>query len=238
LSDTIALFPFSSWSHTVRCITSLAFGLVLVAFAQAHALYITTAGEKVVVVFSDNLEPDTKVKEATWKKVGTPTLSARDAKGKVTEVKTEAGESCLKAMVPAHTAMLYGTVPYGVSAHGDKPKLLTYYPKAILDGGTGRDATIGKTAILEIVPEVEAGKVRFLVLAKGKPVAKAEVSVLVPEKGEPEKATTDDKGLTPAFDAKGRYGVTVRLTETKAGELKGEKYEEVGSTATLVVSVK
>ncbi len=221
-----------------RLLAATAIGLFVAAFASAHALYITVAGEKIVVVFSDNLEPDAKVKEATWKKVGTPTFSARDARGKATEVKTEAGESCLKATVPAGTTMISGTVPYGISTHGDKPKLQTYYPKAVLAGTTGRDATIGASAILEIVPEVEAGKVRFLVLAKGKPVAKAEVSVLVPEKKEIEKATTDDKGLTAAFDAKGRYGVVVRMVEAKAGELKGEKYEEVGAVATLVFDAK
>ena len=221
-----------------RSLVSLAAVSILAAFAQAHAIYITTAGEKVVVVFSDSLEPDPAVKEATWKKVGTPELSARDAGGKVTAVKTEAAAASLKATAPAGTALLYGAIPYGVSTRGDKPKLLTFYPKAVLDGSTGKAATLGESAALEIVPEVEAGKVRFLVLSKGKPVAKTEVSVMVPEKKETETVTTDDKGLTPAFDAKGRYGVTVRTTEAKAGESKGEKYEEVGNTATLVVTVK
>jgi len=221
-----------------RLLLSLAFGMILVAFAQAHAIFITASGEKVVVVFSDSLEPDTKVKEATWKRVGTPTLSARDTKGKVTEVKTESAEASLKATVPAGTAIVYGTVPYGISTRGDKPKLLTFYSKAVLDGSTGKAATLGNAAVLEIVPEVEAGKVRFLVLAKGKPVAKTEVGVMVPEKNETETVTTDDKGLTPAFDAKGRFGVTVRVTEAKAGELKGEKYDEVGLTATLVFTAK
>ncbi len=221
-----------------RLLGSLAFGLVVAAFAQAHALYITVNGDKIVVVFSDNLEPDAKIKEATWKKVGTPTLFARDTHGKVTEVKTEPVPASLRATVPAGTVMLHGTVPYGISTHGDKPKLQTYYPKAILDGSTGKAATIGSTAALEIVPEVEAGKVRFLVLAAGKPVAKAEVGVMVPEKKETETVTTDDKGMTPAFDAKGRFGVTVRVTEAKAGELKGEKYEETAAVATLVVTVK
>lgn len=221
-----------------RSLVSLAAVSILTAFAQAHAIYITTAGEKVVVVFSDSLEPDPAVKEATWKKVGTPELSARDAGGKVTAVKTEGAAASLKATAPAGTALLYGAIPYGVSTRGDKPKLLTFYPKAVLDGSTGKAATLGESAALEIVPEVEAGKVRFLVLAKGKPVAKTEVSVMVPEKKETETVTTDDKGLTPAFDAKGRYGVTVRTTEAKAGESKGEKYEEVGNTATLVVTVK
>jgi uncharacterized GH25 family protein len=182
----------------LRFVTALTFGLVVAAFASAHALYITTAGE----------------------------------------VKTEAGESCLKATVPAGTTMISGTVPYGISTHGDKPKLQTYYPKAVLAGISGRDATVGPSAVLEIVPVVEAGKVRFLVLAKGRPVAKAEVNVLVPEKKEPEKATADDKGLTAAFDAKGRYGVVARVVEAKAGELKGEKYEEVSAVATLVFDVK
>ncbi len=221
-----------------RSLVSFAVVAVLAALAQAHAIYITAAGEKVTVIFSDSLEPDLAVKEATWKKVGTPELSARDAGGKVTVVKTEAAPASLKATAPAGTALLYGTIPYGVSTRGDKAKLLAFYPKAILDGSTGKAATLGESAALEIVPEVEAGKVRFLVLAKGKPVAKTEVSVMVPEKKETETVTTDDKGLTPAFEAKGRYGVTVRTTEAKAGESKGEKYEEVGNTATLVVTVK
>ena len=219
-------------------LASLAVVSILAAFAQAHAIYITAAGEKVAVIFSDSLEPDPAVKESTWKKVGTPDLSARDAKGKVTVVKTEAAAASLKATAPAGTALLYGTIPYGVSTRGDKAKLLTFYPKAVLDGSTGKAATLGESAALEIVPEVEAGKVRFLVLANGKPVAKTEVSVMVPEKKESETVTTDEKGLTPAFDAKGRYGVTVRTTEAKAGESKGEKYEEIGHTATLVVTVK
>ena len=126
-----------------RSLVSLAAVSILTAFAQAHAIYITTAGEKVVVVFSDSLEPDPAVKEATWKKVGTPELSARDAGGKVTAVKTEAAAASLKATAPAGTALLYGAIPYGVSTRGDKPKLLTFYPKAVLDGSTGKAATLG-----------------------------------------------------------------------------------------------
>jgi len=68
--------------------------------------------------------------------------------------------------------------------------------------------------------------------------ALAQVSVLVPEKKEAEKATTNDKGLTATFDAKGRYGVVVRMVEAKPGEWKGEKYDEVSTVATLVVDVK
>ena len=221
-----------------RSLVSLAVVSILAAFAQAHAIYITATGEKVAVIFSDSLEPDPAVKEATWKKVGTPNLSARDSKGKVSVVKTEVAEASLKATAPAGMALLYGTIPYGVSTRGDKAKLLTFYLKAVLDGSTGKAATLGESAALEIVPEVEAGKVRFLVLAKGKPVAKTEVSVMVPEKKETETVTTDEKGLTPAFDAKGRYGVTVRTTEAKAGDSKGEIYQEIGHTATLVITVK
>lgn len=219
-----------------RSATAFLLGLLLVACVQAHAIYITGPADKLVVVFSDNLEPDPRIKEATWKKVGTPTLSARGADGKVTEVKTKPGESSLIASAPAGTAMIYGTVPYGISTHGDKPKLLTFYPKAILDGSSGKAATVGESAALEIVPQVDGGKVRFLVLAKGKPVAKAEVRIMVSEGKEAETATTDNAGLTPAYEFKGRYGVTAKVTETKAGERKGEKYEEIGSVATLVVS--
>ena len=80
------------------------------------------------------------------------------------------------------------------------------------------------------------GTIRFLVASKGKPVAGIEVGVMLPG-GKKEKAKTDDKGLTAAFDAPGRYGAWVRHVEEAGGELDGKKYEQVRSYATLVVDL-
>lgn len=97
-------------------------------------------------------------------------------------------------------------------------------------------AVLGDRVPLEIVPRVSAGKIRFQALAGGKPVAKAEITVMVPGEEKSESIVADDKGLTPEFSKAGTYGVNVRRVEAKSGEEKGKKYEEVRSYATLVVN--
>ena len=221
-----------------RMLGALLVGVVAAAACQAHALYIVTAGDKITVVFSDDLAPDANIKDATWKKVEGLKLTARAADGKTTDVTPKRDGAALVAKTPADTAVLFGSLDYGISSHGEKPKFVKFHIKAVVgavpaDGGK-LDAKTG----LDIVPVVDAGKVRFAVYQFGKPVAKAEVSVMVPEKADKEKTTTDEKGLTTAFEAKGRYGVTVRVGDGKEGEFKGAKFSETSHTATLVVDVK
>jgi len=221
-----------------RMLGALLVGVVAAAACQAHALYLIGTGDTVTVVFSDDLAPDTRIKEATWKKVAGLKLTARAADGKTTELTPKLDGPAMSVAAPANTAVVFGTIDYGISTHGEKPKFIKFYLKRIVgaipaDGGK-LDAKTG----LDIVSMVEAGKVRFAVYQFGKPVAKATVDVMVPEKKEKEKATTDEAGKTTAFDAKGRYGVTVRVSDGKAGEVKGEKFSETSHTATLVVDVK
>jgi uncharacterized GH25 family protein len=224
----------------MRLLSALFFGLVAAAAAHAHAVYVVPAADgQVTVVFSDDLRPDERIKDATWKKLDKLALTAVTADGTATPVKPEKGEHCLKATVPVGTKVVTGRVEYGVSTKGAKPALVLFYPKAVLGGVPADDAK--PTAGMDIVPTVEAGKVRFRVLNSGKPVAGAKVSVMLPEqKGESETAdaTTDEQGLTPGFEGAGRFGVTVRHVEDKAGEVGGEKYEQVTHVATLVVDVK
>jgi hypothetical protein len=214
----------------------------LVALAQAHAPYIVAEGAdpaKAIVIFADELKPDDRIKEATWKKMASLKLTARDAAGKTSSVAWTQGEHCLKCAAPAGTQVISGKVEYGTFAKGDaKPQLLLFYPKTIL-GAIPADAGRTPDAALDILPKVEGGKVRFQVLVNGKPTANVKVSVILPE-GAKEKgeATTDDQGLTSAFEGKGRYGVTVRVPEAKPGESNGVKYENILHVATLVVDVK
>ena len=223
-----------------RMFGALVVGLSAVAVAHGHALYIVPAagdGGQVTVVFSDDLSPDARIKPATWKKFDGLRLTAVAADGKTTELTPASGDHCLTASAPAGTRVLFGQVDYGVSTKGGgKPTFVKYYPRAIL-GGPPADG--GKAdAALQIVPKPEAGKVRFQVLADGKPAAGVKVSVIAPEKKEPAEATTDEHGLTPAYEGAGRYGVTARRVEEKSGEARGEKYEQVSHVATLVVDVK
>lgn len=226
-----------------RLFAALAVCIAAAAAVRGHAVYLVPdaadAG-KITVVFSDDLNPDAKVREATWKKLDGFKLTARTASGTATVAPCEKGEHCLKALVPADARLVFGQVDYGVSTrHVEKPTFVKFYPKAILGPIPADGGKIGEACELEVVPSVEGSKVRFQVLAAGKPVAGAAVSVMIPAKnGEKADATTDDRGFIPAFVGTGRYAATVRRAEEKAGEADGQKFAAINRVATLVVDVK
>ena len=216
----------------VSClVTSVAFG---------HALYIVPeGGETVVVVFGHGLQPDPKVKESSWQRMSGLKLTARGANRPASPVTWTKAEHSLSAKVPAGTQIVAGSVDYGVYAkEGKSPRYIQFLPKAVIGAIPTDGGILGQACSLELVPIMESGKVRFRVLSHGKPVANAAVEVLVPEKNEHVDVNTDDTGLTPAFDARGRYAATVRHEEAKSGEVGGQKYESIVRVATLVVDVK
>jgi hypothetical protein len=70
-------------------------------------------------------------------------------------------------------------------------------------------------------------------MARGKPLADAEVTVILPD-GKQEKVKTDAQGQTKTLTQKGRYGAWARFWEKSAGERDGKKYEELRHYAMLV----
>jgi hypothetical protein len=221
-----------------RMLGALLVGVSVAAVCQAHALYVLADGGKVMVIFSDDFAPDSKIKEATWKKVEGLKLTARIAGGKTAQVTPKLDGSSMTAAAPPHTELLFGSLDYGISTHGEKPKFVKFYIKAIVGPIPADGGKLDAKTALDVVPVMDGGKVRFAVYQFGKPVAKANVEVMFAEKDDKSKVTTDEKGLTPAFAEKGRYGVTVRVTDGKEGEFQGAKFSETSHTATLVVDVK
>jgi uncharacterized GH25 family protein len=215
----------------------LATALALVACAaaaHAHMVYVVPAqdGQTLTVVFSDSLAPDEKVK---MDKLAGLKLFARVG-GKDAPVEYTKGDHSFAAKLPKDTSVVYGTAVYGLLTKSEKPTLLAYHPKAVLAGSDAKSATVGEASALAIVPVSEAGKTRFRLLAKGKPVAGAEGTVVLPD-GTKEKVTTDTEGFTIGFEKTGRYAAYLKLTESKGGEHDGKKYEEVRHYATLVADL-
>lgn len=217
-----------------RLLVSLVAFAACAAAAHAHMVYVVPAkdGQSVTVVFSDSLDADEKVK---MDKLAGLKLFAR-ADGKDAPVEYTKGDHSFAAKLPKGASVVYGTAAYGLLSKSEKPTLLVYHPKAVLGGATGKAVTVGEAAALEIVPVTEAGKTRFLLLAKGKPVAAAEGTVVLPD-GTKEKVTTDKEGYTPGFEKTGRYAAYFKLNESKGGEHDGKKYEEVRHYATLVADL-
>ena len=205
--------------------------------AHAHFVYVVPDAKNpaaAVVVFSEDLEADEAV---AVEKIAGLKLKVKDAAGKVADAKVEAEKHTMKVTVPgAGPRVVFGSVNYGVMQKGEgKPFLLAYHPKAIVGDVPADGGKLGDCPA-ELVPTAAGGKVKFRLLAMGKPVADAEATVILPD-GKKEKAKTDAEGYTKEFAGGGRYGVWVRATDAKPGELDGKKYDEARHYATLVVDV-
>jgi uncharacterized GH25 family protein len=211
---------------------------IAVATTQAHFPFIVpeSDGTSAKVVFSDDLNPDMNV---NIEKIASTKLTLRDRGGKESALEWKKGDGFYAVNVPGTgTRIVYGVTDYGVLQKGDtKPFKLAYYPKAVVGAAIGKESTVGEKLPLEIVAFRELGKVKFQVLAAGKPVADAEVTVLLPGSGK-KAAKTDKNGFTTEFDGSGRYGATAKVIETKTGDHAGKKYEEIRNYATLVCDIE
>lgn len=212
------------------CLASLA----LAAAADAHFVFIVPDrdGKTAKVVFSENLTPDENVAIG---KIAATKLSLHAGGGKPAALDWTKGEHAYTLKVPGEgPRVVQGTTDFGVmQKKADRPYLLRYHPRAVLGSPKAGALKPNPDLAVEVLPVTDGGKVRFLVASKGKPLADTEVNVLLPTDRK-KKVKTDDKGLTPAFEDAGRYGVWVRHLETASGELGGKKYEQVRHYATLV----
>lgn len=218
----------------------LAFAITLAAAATASAHFpflVPDGPDKGKAVFSDSLKPDSA--GVPVDKIAGTKLAVID-NGKAAELSWthDKAANCYTFAVPGSgSRIVVGTTDYGVLQRGDsKPFHLRYYAKAIFgDIPVEEKATAGALVPLELIPIVDSGKLRFKVVAGGKPMAKVEVTVLIPGEEKSKVVVTDDAGLTSTFDKSGAYGAYARMAEAKSGEQGGKKYEEVRNYATLVV---
>jgi Protein of unknown function (DUF3386)/Domain of unknown function (DUF4198) len=225
----------------------------LVAFAlttttaRAHFVWLipspSSAGKQTVqVIFSDSLQPDDP---ELLKKIAPTEMFCRGSDGKSESIKkyTEGKADAYRADMPGKGPRAVGAVcRYGVIQRGQsEPYLLNYYAKTYI-GHTGRDGADTTAHFhrgwdqlpLDIVPDKEKPAVQ--VLWQGKPLADAEVVLLVPGVEKAVERKTDRNGLVAidAPKAAGLYGIRARHVEPKEGEHDGKKYKEVRHYATFV----
>jgi hypothetical protein len=222
-----------------RLLTLAAAGL-LVGPAMAHfAFLVPVEPGKGKAVFSDSLKPDAA--GVPVEKIAATKLVVI-ADGKATDLAWthDKTANCYTYDVPGTgSRLVVGTTDYGVFQRGDsKPAWLRYHAKAVFGDIPAADkATAGDRVPVELVPIVEAGKLRFKALANGKAYPKADVTVIVPGEEKRKVLTTDDSGLTDALDKPGQYGAYVLFVEEKSGEQGGKKYDAIRHYATLVVTL-
>lgn len=214
--------------------------VVLVAWlvpAQAHFVFVVPAaeGRTVTVVFSDDLDPDEGV---AMEKIAGLKLTAVYADGRTAPVGLKHEDHRFTGSIEGSPVLVHGSIVYGVMARANTPPVrLVYHPCAAFAVRTGDQDPAKANLEFQIVAENHSGKTTFQFLNRGKPVADAEGSVLLPD-GTKQKVKTDKDGRTEAFATPGRYGIWLRHAEPGQGEIGGKTYTESRHYATLVVTVK
>jgi hypothetical protein len=210
--------------------------------ARAHFVWLLPSKDSekpaVRVVFSDTLAPDDA---RLLKKIAHTKLYVRDAGGKVTPIALKASKEALEATLAGKGPhILLAACQYGVIARGKgEPFLLNYYAKAVRGHGAspGHVEAMKRTweqSPLEIM--VRDDKAACQVLWRGKPLAGADVVLLMP--GNEVETKTDKDGLVKLLapengTASGYWGIRAGHIEKKAGALDGKKYTSVRHYATL-----
>lgn len=218
--------------------TSLFTALLFTAVAVCHAHFVFVvpepSGEQAKVILSESLEPDGDVPIGM---IGGVKLQLR-AGGSDTLLTMENGKDFFLTTLPGSgDRVVHGSLDLGYTQRGKSvPHILLYYPKTVLGNPFAAAAKLGATVPVELTPEGHSGQMRLRLLGRGKPVANAEVAVLLPD-GNEHKFTTDANGLTEPLRLTGRYGAWARYWETEPGERDGKKYQEVRHYATIVFDV-
>ncbi|MFO0799801.1 MAG: DUF4198 domain-containing protein [Gemmataceae bacterium] len=220
----------------MRFLAAFLLAAAVTAAADAHFVFVYVDGPDAKLVFGHDAAPDPDLFPTRAEKTN---LTARDGAGKETKLTVEKGAgNFFRAKLPAGPVVVYGTTEAGVTQRGDAPPMLSwYYPKVIV--GDPFAANLGGAKALDVAPVRDGEKVRFRVVADGKAVADAEVTVGLSGKGEEKAETvkTDAAGLTPAFAGQGRFVVAARQVEAKGGDFGGKSYASVRHTATLVCDI-
>lgn len=215
----------------VRIFLTLA---IAASLAQAHFIFVVPepggAGAKVFI--SEELTPDAMVSADM---VANAKLRVRDANGAETPLTlTKGADAYIAALPGGGPRLVHGMLDLGFTQRGEStPHLLLYYPKTVLGDAFGANAKLGGDVPVELVPLGEPGAVKLQLIARGKPLADAEVTVILPD-GSQEKVMTDAQGQTKTLTQRGRYGAWARFWEKAPGERDGKKYDELRHYAMLV----
>lgn len=221
----------------LRASLALLFMFAIYGQSQAHFLFVVPSADRTSaqVILSEDLQPDENVEVGV---VDPAKLLVRDNDGKDTALQIAKKEPAREVALPTKNAeLVHGVCDLGVMQRGSLPPfLLMYHPKTILGAPFGKQSQLGAAAAIELNALGKPGDLQFQLMAKGKPVADAELTVISPD-GSQKKTRTDASGKTESFAPMGRYGVWARYSEPTPGEVDGKSYQEIRRYPTLVVDI-
>lgn len=228
--------PEMSFMGLGRLLVTLVIAALVGPSAFGHFVFVVPdqAESSASVILSETLEVDDDIDPGLVDRVLLVTRDGAGAEGTLELVRD--GDTRLVKLPAKMQGAIRGTLTHGIMKHGPKPFLVVYHPKACVGSPFGSAARIGEEAPAEFVPAGQPGAARFQLLAAGKPVADAKVTVLLPD-GDVDEVVTDATGHTPTFKQAGRYGAWAKVVVATSGEHDGEAYAEVRHYPTIVMNV-
>jgi len=207
--------------------------------AAAHFIWLvpTPNAAEALMVFSDSLEPDANV---PINKIAQTKMFARTATGAAEGKLVEQKDSYVYRITGKQPLEVAGVCEYGVLDKKGQKYLLAYYAKTILGEDSKTPMGYGWDKLpLEVVRTKTPGT--FAVLWHGKPAARAEVTLLLPDE-ETREIKLNAESQFQLGEIKGstgsKIGLRAKLIEAKAGEVAGKKYDEVRHYSTWVLELK
>jgi Kelch motif len=214
-----------------RLCVSLVLLVASAAPAAAHFLWIVPQGDGKIahIVVSESLSADARVDIGILARAQ---LQWRDDAGKDVPLTLTREGYVMTTPLPG-PGVVHGHVDFGVRPSGERVYRLHYYAKTIVGEAFTRDTAIAGVPI-DIVPVGAPGALRFKVLVEGRPAAKVDVNLLLPD-GSDETMQTGADGLTEPLTRQGRYGAWARLMQPVSGHYEGKAFDQTRHYAMLVV---
>jgi hypothetical protein len=225
-----------------RWVLSLAamLGGLLPVAANAHFVWLVQKTDgttrQVHVYFSEDAEADDPSLLDRLSKLTVQEL-APDAEPQAVKL-TKGEESLVGTLHGAGPSFALAAHEYGVINRGDAKYWLFYYAKSGPALGDAAWTKLKPTGDLDVVPSLSAeGKLVATVTWQGKPLAKSEVTAVIPEVGDV-KAESNEAGQAEfEIGATGLYAVRARMIDETPGEHDGKAYDSIRRYSTVTFQV-
>ncbi|MFM1921246.1 MAG: hypothetical protein RLZZ303_2880 [Candidatus Hydrogenedentota bacterium] len=219
----------------MRSLLSISFILMTALAGHAHFMWLElpeeTLGE-VHLRFTE--EPQEKRRQSMQEKA--QPMQVRLPGGE--SIVMEPGEEALVGKVTTDTALVVGSLDYGVldkTAEGRGKFLLVYHAKGVRSAA---DAAKPAGLPVELMAKRNGNSLLVTVLKDGQPAAATEIVATVPGSEEALNAVTDENGqATLKFNGEGWIGVRAMVAEQTPGEHNGEAYELTRAYTSLAIKV-
>jgi hypothetical protein len=212
----------------IRFVTALAALMLTSAAAEAHYVWLERTGAEVKAYFGE-WESDLREQGIRLDRFKSLTAFGADRKAALA---VERGESHFAVKgAPAGDVRIVetGLAPADDKAKGGKTKTL-FQAKA------GRSETVGALD-LELVPTVADGN-DFILMLRGKPLAKADVHIFGPPKWGKELRTDEHGKVRLPTPWAGQYVAEVIHFEERAGGSGADVYNRIRHVSTLSFAVE